>query len=472
MSIVVNKTRLPVTEWQTKSGAIVSIDDARQRLARSLKVQMNPIQDLHGYDNPWPAGGGKNLLNPDTLSSRDSYYTINSNGTITVTADDTTGWSNIPVMPLKAGTYVFSRKTVGGKCFIRTSDDNYATNKLQISSTTYGSFTLAQDGGIKLRLDAEAGSYPITQEYQIEVGSTATSWSPYSNICPISGYQSVVGYRTGKNLFGEYTANAGYINVHGNVSVQEQTAKEYYMDYLPVTAGTKYVVGYNNYESGESPWLAIGWYKADKTFLSRVTDTTNAFRVWTAPTNAAYARPSVATKNHGIDGCCFYEGGTAEFVPYTGTTYPVSFPDPPDTVYGGTLDFVSGVLHITHGVADLADLSWSGSANRSNSFTLQNVIEIPANNNEKPKIVAEQYMPLENSKSLSTYTNGLCITTNGVIVCFYNGTDRPKGKLVYSLATPLTYHLTPQQIQMLVRNNTIWSDADSVEVEYAAIHSH
>jgi len=28
-----------------------------------LKVYLEPQQDLHGYTNPWPGGGGKNLLN-------------------------------------------------------------------------------------------------------------------------------------------------------------------------------------------------------------------------------------------------------------------------------------------------------------------------------------------------------------------------------------------------------------------------
>ena len=37
-----------------KSAARVPID--------SLKVHFKPIQDLRGYDHPWPAGGGKNLI--------------------------------------------------------------------------------------------------------------------------------------------------------------------------------------------------------------------------------------------------------------------------------------------------------------------------------------------------------------------------------------------------------------------------
>ena len=39
---------------------ILSISDAKPKPAKSLVVGMEPIQDLHGYDNPWPAGGGAN----------------------------------------------------------------------------------------------------------------------------------------------------------------------------------------------------------------------------------------------------------------------------------------------------------------------------------------------------------------------------------------------------------------------------
>ena len=42
----------PVTFKTTKAEPLIS-----------CKVSMNPVQDLHGYDSPWPAGGGKNLLN-------------------------------------------------------------------------------------------------------------------------------------------------------------------------------------------------------------------------------------------------------------------------------------------------------------------------------------------------------------------------------------------------------------------------
>ena len=44
-------------------------------------------------------------------------------------------------------------------------------------------------------------------------------------------------------------------------------------------------------------------------------------------------------------------------------------------------------------------------------------------------------------------------------------------QIVYKLATPITYQLTPTQIEMLMRNNTVWSDAGVVTLNYARIRS-
>ena len=38
--------------------------------------------------------------------------------------------------------------------------------------------------------------------------------------------------------------------------------------------------------------------------------------------------------------------------------------------------------------------------------------------------------------------------------------------IVYPLATPIVYTLTPQQVTSLLGKNNVWSDAGSVDVEY------
>ena len=41
-------------------------------------------------------------------------------------------------------------------------------------------------------------------------------------------------------------------------------------------------------------------------------------------------------------------------------------------------------------------------------------------------------------------------------------------QLVYELATPITYHLTPQEITSLLGVNNVWADTGNSDVEYRA----
>ena len=58
---------------KTVRGAIVHITDALAEPARKLTAYIEPLQDLHGYDAPWPAGGGKNLFDKDHPNVVDGY---------------------------------------------------------------------------------------------------------------------------------------------------------------------------------------------------------------------------------------------------------------------------------------------------------------------------------------------------------------------------------------------------------------
>ncbi|MBQ5757790.1 MAG: hypothetical protein IIV93_04665, partial [Clostridia bacterium] len=67
------------------SGSIASFSDGSASPVTALSVAIDPVQDLHGYDNPWPAGGGKNLLKPPSSGATINgvTFTVNSDGTIT-----------------------------------------------------------------------------------------------------------------------------------------------------------------------------------------------------------------------------------------------------------------------------------------------------------------------------------------------------------------------------------------------------
>lgn len=182
----------------------------------SLQIPLRFYQDLHGYDHPWPAGGGVNKC-PISEHPNNPTSFWGGNWTDLVTVLNT----------LSEGTYTISNKykvvtvpsdnTVLHGCFlIRATVNGTTTNitpySIQTdSSPTVGkvydesvSFTITAEnkGNIsacyyycdsKIHTGTGRGTYNL-YDVQIEIGATAHAWQPYSNICPISGLTGLSVY--------------------------------------------------------------------------------------------------------------------------------------------------------------------------------------------------------------------------------------------------------------------------------------
>lgn len=177
----------------------IPLDNKLQKLV----VGIDPIQDLHGYDNPWPAGGGVNKFNVEDIQP------FNSNVIVTKTNDSFTVTNNniYYVNPfrgstadmtwnLQPGEYTISMETaVSFNLPVYASTDgtsyswyNNGINAGQLSRT----FTVsAEKPYITIRGQLEANGSVTISKFQLQSGSTVTAWAPYSNICPISGRSSV-----------------------------------------------------------------------------------------------------------------------------------------------------------------------------------------------------------------------------------------------------------------------------------------
>jgi hypothetical protein len=115
-------------------------------------------------------------------------------------------------------------------------------------------------------------------------------------------------------------------------------------------------------------------------------------------------------------------GSTATaYEPYHADTYPITLPSSAGTVYGGTLDVVSGELTVTKAFIQ----SYAG-----------------------------ETLPGAWISDRDVYSAGTTPTT-GAEVC-------------YDLAAPIEYTLTPQEIRTLLGVNNVWSDAGAVDVQYPA----
>lgn len=149
------------------------------------------------------------------------------------------------------------------------------------------------------------------------------------------------------------------------------------------------------------------------------------------------------------------------------------------TVYGGTLDAVSGVLTVDKAVVDLGSLTWtySSATPRFHANGLEGVIS-QVNNNEIIDGLSTMYKVVSFYDLYTQFKeNGSIAVSKGKALSVINTayTDAALFKtamsgqmFVYPLANPQTYQLTPTEIKSLLGINNVWSDAGDVEVEYRA----
>ena len=222
---------------------------------KECKVYFGPVQDLHGYDKPWPAGGGKNKLgftyanNVANGTNRivnftKEYIRIEASGTTTTNSiiNYTTMSNYCLTKKLPAGTYTFSFKNFSTNIANITKDSIY----MAINDKIYDgdTVTLAEEAELVqiVNYDSEiswsAGKY-IQFSLQIENGSTATSYEPYENICPISGWTGLEVTRCGKNMF-DPVLSKQTVNTDGSITVSSRDMTSWFVnrEYMYLPSGT------------------------------------------------------------------------------------------------------------------------------------------------------------------------------------------------------------------------------------------
>ena len=148
------------------------------------------------------------------------------------------------------------------------------------------------------------------------------------------------------------------------------------------------------------------------------------------------------------------------------------------TIYGGTLDVLSGKLTVTKGIADLGDLTYNYDNTNKDFYTtsLASVIG-PAEQDKAPEITTDRFKLVSRNYFISTSkTEDFLLFENstktvGIRWLAYNDVTAFKAAvsgsmLVYPLATPLTYYLTPREIRTLLGLNNIYADTGNVSVTY------
>jgi len=514
-----NKKILNTYPTKTVSGAIATFDDSVDGLPlENLTVDINPVQNLNGYDHPWVGGSGKNLCNPHlytgigynptvgtviTLKDSSLQFTQSSDGVFSL--DTTTTWKQYSVvLPIdttkqyrlkltfsSTGTAGLSRGYLDANYTVLT-DYNYTDTTVNLSL----SLTPPENAAYYYIVFSNRGTASTTltvTKPQLEIGTESTDYAPYENICPISGWEGMQLNHTDENLLGGIDfANA--VKASMPSAVIDTTAKT--VTFTGTTDGNANKIisgGVKFKEDTQYTFINIGttgniknvrWVYTNGTTDGSSASKTGAYTSASGKTVLALVKINNASNAVVLnyEDCGIFEGVLTvdDFKPYVGQTIPISWQSEVGTVYGGQLDVLNGVLTITHDFINLGNLTWNYRSDRD-CFESK-VIPKAQHSNNTLTITCDCFTPVTNRPSETKLDNIIyfnstsgvrgtsfrirCTSLNGDVEAF-------KELITGHYATYLMYttdwietQLTPHEIDSLLGQNNIWADTGNSYVTY------
>ena len=300
-----------------------------------------------------------------------------------------------------------------------------------------------------------------------------------TNVRPISGWDGVSVVRSGINIWDEEWRNGYFNNSGGFISNANFLASK---NFILVQPSTTYY-----FKSPSFRFEIIG-YDVNKTYVGRVTSNIqNA--TFTTPSNVHYIQfssySSGNVKEYNNDISINDPSTDHDYHAYAGQTYSVSWQTEAGTVYGGTLDMVSGVLTVDTRYFAITALTLYGDYQGHPLYYYDipnyqtDAIKRSAIASDEGMLICDRFSRIQTS---AVKTMGdLQVRTNenyavNKLYFRYDGLDSLSDfnaelavnpmQLVASLATPQTYQLTPQQINTLIGTNVITTDANVEEIIY------
>lgn len=287
-----------------------------------------------------------------------------------------------------------------------------------------------------LSFDNGADDIPV-KELNINIipNQSGTGDPSPTNIRPISGRTAVEIERTGKNLLDIDKYGSPLPRISNGITWSKvrdgvyhvsgtATASSYFNisftlwpDAMPCISfrGKRLFVSTTN----PSVLSAIGYFREDGTY-SQLTN--GAVIPNDAGSLRAYVRIETGITIDTDFSVQLELGSSASaYEPFSGATIPITFPSEAGTVYGGTLDVTGGELVVTDGYIE----SYNGES-----------------------------LPGTWISDRDVYAEGNAPSTGA--------------QVVYKLASPITYQLSPVQVKTLLGNNNVWADAGNTSITYRA----
>lgn len=290
------------------------------------------------------------------------------------------------------------------------------------------------------------------------------------NVRPISGTDEVKVTKCGKNLLDPNQGANGYIDASGDVVL---FSGSHASDYIKVNAGQTVTMSYTRISEGEGTGIRIAWYDKNKTFIQRdgEVESVSVGRKSSsavAPQNAVYVRASSRNCEQML-----VIGTNTDYQAYNSTDISITLPS---TVYGGTLDVVSGKLVIDRAFYQYDNINTQSGTAVTGGWRCD--FPCPNDDINRGKWTAADGIPLFSmfaNKALADGGFSKGYSANGYTVIVPNATSKAEAdtilnglQLCYWLATPIEIQLTPTEVKSLLGDNNVWSDSGTVEVEYRA----
>lgn len=309
------------------------------------------------------------------------------------------------------------------------------------------------------------------------------------NVRPITGWTGANAYVTGVNVWDEEWEQ-GTINV-SNGDNEFNGARWRSKNYIPIKPNTQYCYRWG--ADGNKTTGRVAYYDQNKNFISGsasfpsgVSAFANPY-VFTTPSNAYYMRFSPASGNtYGNDTSINYPSTDTSYHAYSGTTASVTFPDSVGTVYGGTVDLVSGVLTVDRKLAVLTHtMAWEKGATNTEAsvFFLSDAVvsdKSPVSWDSVETIANWAIKSTAKSTEAAHMVSGryYWTTADGYWRVGYGTPDTTVDEfkaflqtnplqVVCPITTPINYQLTPKEISTLAGENNVWGSGN-IELTYKA----
>lgn len=503
---------------KSASGAVATFSDGADLPLKSLNVDIEPVQDLHGYENPWPAGGGVNKI--DYLSCigigrRDGTDSIFGNNTsisgkqLTINRSYAQGGGllkGVGVFPMSTGDKV----TISGSVTLTNTNRMYVgvgnydgggTNGILVVTPSSGKFVVTVTAGSDyaktgIFLQPESvNSSMVVSNVMVALGETEKTYEPYENICPIRGWNGVNVTRSGKSALKPSTAftetkNGLTFTSDGNgtysVKGTNTATATVRSAILPVSSFT--------IPPSTTHTLYINNNAINSDVLLNFMIGSTAIDSW------AFNALNREVPTYGAMGNKLCDG--LQIVVRAGQTVDITFSpmllpkenadvynislSSAGTVYGGTLNPLTGVLTVDRYWWELSTVAsqWNKSSTYSGGFYTGGANYVWNWQQVKPN-TPFLCSHAKTATTLSEYgaNRNVCYMDNSINIRIMSDTATKQDWIDYLTAqksagtpvqiccylrNPVIIQLTPHQIRSLYGNNTIFADTGNVALEYWA----